>query len=79
LAKNCPANPAARFSKNAPNVSPSPGGEGRGEDGRQPILVFGVPTDGLKPRQFFQFLHALFNVSTFGFCRAREAEAFAAK
>jgi hypothetical protein len=34
LAEDCPANPVARHSKDAANDSPSPGGEGRGEDGR---------------------------------------------
>jgi hypothetical protein len=30
-----PANPAASFHERATNVSPSPGGEGRGEGGRE--------------------------------------------
>jgi hypothetical protein len=34
FADGCSANPVTGFSKKAANVSPSPGGEGRGEDGR---------------------------------------------
>ena len=34
LTEDHPANPVMRYFKHAANVSPSPGGEGRGEDGR---------------------------------------------
>jgi len=34
LAGGCSANPVAQHSKDPANDSPSPGGEGRGEDGR---------------------------------------------
>ena len=37
----------------------------------QTILIFGVPTDDLKPRQLFQFLYAAVYVGAFGFCGTR--------
>ena len=39
FAADYPANPAARFFKKAGCDSPSPGGEGRGEDGRKKLSV----------------------------------------
>ena len=41
LADGRRTNPDAGISKNAGNVSPSPGGEGRGEDGRKSISKVG--------------------------------------
>ena len=38
FAADRPANPVAGFFKKAANDSPSPGGEGRGEDGRETNL-----------------------------------------
>ena len=40
FADDRPANPVARHPKTAAHVSPSPGGEGRGEDGRHHKLIF---------------------------------------
>ena len=42
LAEDYPSNPVVRYSKNAAYFSPSPGGEGPGEDGRQTPITFSL-------------------------------------
>ena len=42
FANDRPVEPAMGISRNAATISPSPGGEGRGEDGRFTNIVFEV-------------------------------------